>query len=379
MGNKYFEFGSPTGPYYERLIQKGVDTPLHLRKQRIYYDSPFEKQHIIQRADPYPKYVFSASGASRISTRWGKYVSDAVNASTGSPVGQATIIAKLNDLWKQTDLNLGLVLSPEGRESASMVAESLVRISNAARSLRRGSFDGALSHLKRVPRADRREALTKFDQGDLSGSFLALHLGWSPLISDIYSASEVLTEKVKPEVKRLKASVGNVGAFINYAGSNPYAIFDGDAFGVQTIIAGTSRSPTFSERFGLNNPFLVAWNLVPLSFVADYFLPISDVISAAEFIGTNTLQRGWYKNYTEISYNINYPPGALRETYSGVVYSNRQPVTLSKKTVFAKREPYVPSLGQALDIKATMPESIMRLSTMAALTHQRILSLDKKR
>lgn len=380
MVNKVSEVGDPNGSYYEFKRQTGGDTPLAARLKGIYYDNPYssERKGLI---DTFPMTRFYApDGSSYLldpKQRFAKYWFSA-NSSIGTPPAISSIYAELDREWKDTDLNIGMYLSPEGRESVGMVAESVLRMSTAAHRLKHGDITGFFRNLKDVPRADKRRVLRKYDQGDLSGAFLSAHLGWEPLIKDAYSASEGLG-KPKQEATRIKSSKGFTGRY-NYATTLPKGCkYTGKSFGVHTIILTVRREATFSERFGMANPFLIAWELVPLSFVADYFLPISDVITALGFVGQRGAREGWFKAYTEDVSYFEAPPGTLKISYGGKLFTNRLPASYSYYRKTSSRSPYTVSLSHALSVNTKLPTSLMKLATLSSLAHQNILSLAKRR
>jgi len=379
MVNKVSEVGDPNGSYYELKRQTGGDTPLSQRLLGIYYNNPYssERKGLV---DVFPMTHFHApdgssyqlSAAQRRARYW--YTA---TSSVGSPPAISSIYSELDQEWKNTDLNIGMYLSPEGRESVGMVTESVIRMSTAANRLRRGDLTGFFRNLKEVPRPDKRRVQRKFDQGDLSGAFLSAHLGWEPLIKDAYSASEGLGQP-KQEASRIKAAKGFTGNY-NYATALPKGCkFTGKSFGVHTIILTVKREATFSERFGMANPFLIAWELVPLSFVADYFLPISDVITALGFVGQRGAREGWFKAYTEEVSIFEAPPGTLKISYGGKQFTNRLPASHSYYRKTSSRSPYTVSLSHALSVNTKLPTSLMKLATLSSLAHQNILSLAKR-
>lgn len=370
--------GSPTGRYYERWKQNGGDTPKRYRELGIFWNNSYsmERESMV---DVFPMTAFyAADGTSKPVPAANQFTRSffTLSASSGTKPALSEIYAKLDNLWKNTDINLAMYLSPEGRESVTMTAESVGRIANAALDLKKGNLTGFFRNLKQMPRSDRRRVLKKYNQGDLSGSFLAAHLGWEPLIKDAYSASEGF-KPAPPKSTRIKASKGHSGNFYR-RNPTPYTgtSFKGFAKGVTTIVATVDRPPTTSERFGMANPFMVAWELVPLSFVADYFLPISTTIQALGFVGMQGARRGWIKEYTEQTAEIICPPGTLWLSDSnGKKYYNRQTASLRKHFKTASRKPYELSLSDALSIRNKIPTSVMKLGTLAALAHQRILAL----
>lgn len=284
---------------------------------------------------------------------------------------EALALSGLASKWRSTDLNVGMYLSPEGKESATMVGDSLLRLANSARALRRGDFGGFVRNLNSLPRSSRRASARRFEQGDVSGSFLAAHLGWEPLIKDVWN----LSENIAPIPKRRRVSGGAKGRY-DLKLFQPY--FTGYKFSkyskAETRFLMELEPPTFAQRFGLDNPFMIAWGLKPLSFVADYFLPIGATIDALGFLGQNFKARGWRKQVAIYRYSSTVLAGADLGQGTFVTV----PATHSQSSLTYSRKPYVPSLLDPLrSLNVTVPESLMRISTLAALTHQRLLSLEK--
>lgn len=379
MGNKLFEVGDPNGSYYEYVRQTGGDTPYAMRAQGKFSDNPysFERKGFI---DTFPMtHFFSSTGKSLLLSTSQKRARSWFSASTslGTPPGTASIYADLDAEWKNSPINLGMYFSPEGRESIEMLGGTIVRIGGAARDLKRGNIEGFFRNLRQVPRKDRQVVLKKYDQGDLSGAFLAAHLGWEPLIKDAYSISEGIKDP-KTSGGRIKANKGWTGAY-SYATRLPAGCnYVGKSFGVNTILLQVAREPTMSERFGMANPFLIAWELVPLSFVADYFLPISDVITALGFVGQRGAREGWFKTYFEESIKFEAPPGTLKINNGSTYFTNRETATFRSYRKGGSRSPYTVSYAHALSVDTKLPKSVMKLSTLASLAHQNILSLLRK-
>lgn len=355
------------------LMQNGVDTPKALRKPGLWPVNPYTVRRFqkIQNSCAlwYPWW-------------WpeGEYFIDSFipfNHPDPVPPENGKLLEKLAAKWRQTDLNVGMYFSPEGRESIEMVGESLMRMSNSARSLRKGDFGGFLRHLNSLPRSARKESARAFEQGDLSASFLAAHLGWEPIIKDAFS----FAENIKPLETTTTIKASAAGTWDMGFGNNTYPTISSIAREVKvrrTIEIVPKRPPSFAERFGLANPFSIAWELVPLSFVADYFLPIGRTIDNLGFISGLWNSKGWQKDYAKCVYDAQmqdpkpvigasfFPAGTvLRRRYSEERFTRSQ-FTLGFTAPFNR-------------VKATLPTSFLRLGTLSALTHQRILSLSQKR
>lgn len=254
-----------------------------------------------------------------------------------------------------------------------MMGDMALRVANSARALRRGNIDGFFRNLRSLPRRDRAECVRRYERGDLSGAFLSAHLGWEPVIKDFYAASAIATPRWKSEQVKAKAGWPDTRVWTN----NQKVKFKGEHFGVDTLKARVTKPPTFSQRFGLANPALVAWNLVPLSFVADYFLPIGDTLDAFEFVSNNSVERVTYNSYRELWYEVEIPPRALSVVSNGVTYYNRSSYTYRFSEVNSTRSPHVLTLRDCLRWNLTIPSSVMRLGTLAALAHQSLIRLER--
>jgi hypothetical protein len=367
--------------YYESKVQSGGDTPLALRLAGKYLENNYSVTKESWRRS-YSKMKTKKNNIV-LPNEYGINSWYDVSVSPEIWPAEVDVLNKLAGKWRQTDLNVGMYLSPEGRESLTMMSSSLQKLANSAISLRRGDFGGFVRNLNELPRSARRASARKFNQGDISGSFLAAHLGWEPLIKDIYT----LSEGVDLDETTHRISARKLGAKRTYSAGyagNPAV----SARNLQTdqktqirLLLDITRPPTFAQRFGLENPFLVAWELVPLSFVADYFLPIGSVIDSMGFISGIWGQTGWRKTYSKSEYKTWVNPG----TVLGFNYSyNDLFVNVSEMTqwyiaISASRTFWTPNFADPFrSITTRLPSSVMKLGTLAALTHQSILSLVNK-
>lgn len=359
--------------YWEYLRREGGVTPKFLRDQGTYLDLPYfrnsesmlnSRMAIRQVYGGGQMEVFMAALGPQLQMSY-----DPVYPSEGD------VIAKLADKWRNTDLNIGMYLSPEGRESVSMLLSTIGKLSNSVRSLKHGDFGGFVRNLHSMPRKARRVSYHKFEQGDLSGAFLSAHLGWEPLIKDTYELANIKPPVAKGE--RLKASkAGNPRNFyVLNAGSVHVDKFVQEGKLRVTLLGDVTKPVEWFDRFGLNNPFSVAWELVPLSFVADYFLPIGQTLDNMGFISAVRFARMWRKVYedrtatltTRSGYEFNFGGEPWRTTRPGSTYRHWRSYS---------RTPYELNFASPLrGLSINMPGSLMKLSTMSALLHQRILSL----
>lgn len=362
---------SATSQYYEKLQQIGDDTPPALRLKGKWTENDYTVVREYQRQNAVDLYRNGNPSDKKYSSKKVYLEAQSVVFRTDyQDPNFSDVISRLGEEWRGTSLNLAMYLSPEGRESAEMVYGSLLKLSNSARLLKRGDFGGALRNLRELPRRHRKRAADRFNQGDLSGSFLAMHLGWTPLIQDIYTASQPI--KFSEKGKKISARKAATPATWYHKNSDLNTITSAKRVGSVSLKGEIGRPPTWTEGLGLTNPFAIAWELVPLSFVADYFLPIGSTLDALGVISQARFNKLFKCTFRRTEISSTLPSGTLMLS---PYWKNTQPATLRISKHSYTRTKHTLSFSDVLPMKVTLPTSAIRLSTLAALTHQRILAL----
>jgi len=205
-------------------------------------------------------------------------------------------VAQLNENASSSSFNLGVTMAEFGK-TAALVGTSATRIYHALRMLKKGRLGSAIDalslsrndHLPELRRISSNKKLS-VDQR-LSNQWLELRYGWRPLINDIYSAAEATANLLYlwPYDITVKGygkdsdSYDAVGAIPSAGGT--YRPHHERQFTVKRryvrhikVIPPSYR--TFNSM-GLHNPYLIAWELMPWSFVIDWFLPIGTWLAAA--------------------------------------------------------------------------------------------------
>jgi hypothetical protein len=208
-----------------------------------------------------------------------------------------------------------------------MVASAATRIAGAGLALKRGQFAKAAQKLGVIPkkRAGRRfNRDYPVDQAKAVGNaWLELQYGWKPLMNDVYGSVEALAKaKVGTNaifIKRTGRStrLESAGSRTNYLGSSERGT---DTLTLSTEQNFTTRmgvtfavsSPRVNDmkQIGLTNPLLIAWEIVPFSFVADWFLPVGNYLNSLDATLGLSFQDGY------ISTRFQYNGSALRLTAS---------------------------------------------------------------
>jgi hypothetical protein len=204
------------------------------------------------------------------------------------------LLSKLREAVAGSDFNAGVFLA-ELKPAFQMIGDAAVRINHARQYLKHGLITRAADALvrgSRYERADRhldpvRLKATK----DISSNWLQLQYGWLPLLADVENAAQFAAHHLNwPLQKVYRVAVKQrTGSFANSSPSNILipSLTHGDTdvlgFGYE-FLTRKSIKATISEKnvpqlAGLTDPLSVAWELMPYSFVVDWFVPIGSWLS----------------------------------------------------------------------------------------------------
>lgn len=193
------------------------------------------------------------------------------------------LLPKLAQAWKESDFNVG-VFAAEGKDAIGMMANRLRGLYNGTKALGKGNIGGFLRELTgSVPKGSRRNMQKRMDLGDVSGAFLEGHLGWSPMLGDLYDLAGLIKPKEIQNVVR--ASHTYIGAV--RAAAQPPEMYSASGHHKKTIAIKciVTREPTWIDRLGLNDPAGILWEATPLSFVIDYVSPIGKALASIHAVG----------------------------------------------------------------------------------------------
>lgn len=206
----------------------------------------------------------------------------------------------------------------------TMISQRATQLLRSLRAVKRGRFGDAAEIL----------GVSKTPQGvsrakQMSGNWLEYHFGWSPLLSDIYGAVDVLQGPVPVRRVRASAKAGipreTFGKYpLNY-GDPPVGYTD-RAYEVRSGFEFEIKNPDLwlANRLGLVNPASVVWELVPFSFVVDWFVPVGDFLGSMTATLGLEVKNGWTSErmfYDDrrrslgAVYKNSYPGYSLEEFY----------------------------------------------------------------
>lgn len=201
--------------------------------------------------------------------------------------------------------------------------ETLSMIRNPAKGLRRGLDDYLRSVTKRTRKVKKKSTKTRI----VAETWLEHAFGWSPLISDIRSAGDALNrrlERYQGSYTRVSAqgkdetwTYGGLVTNQGETGTNrdwTFSTLQGVTVKCYGVVRSVCPSPVQADMtlFGANWREIVptAWELVPWSFVVDYFTNIGDILDA------------WSVRKSDIAWSVTTTRKRVRRKTDTIVDSN---------------------------------------------------------
>lgn len=230
---------------------------------------------------------------------------------------QARATSNLLKNLRNSSFNAAQALG-ERKQTADLVASTAKKVAGALGNLRRGNFGKAAQSLGLTPRkrAGRRfNSQFATDQGKAIGNaWLELQYGWKPLLSDVYGAMETLSKANNPSgnpntifkkatgrTKRKEEPYRKTSTTLpaGYSGFDEIVRTGYAEVIVKTGVTYSVSSPALASMasVGITNPVLLAWELLPYSFVIDWFLPIGNYLESLDATAGLTFYEGYITTY----------------------------------------------------------------------------------
>lgn len=245
----------------------------------------------------------------------------------------------------------------ERKQTAGLLISSINRFATLAVAVRRGNFAKASEVLRGRPKffqaitgvesnlsAQRRFARAKpvtwtSHREFLANGWLEYSYGWRPLLADIYGAAELcaqLATKSRPTSVTAQARSEKLFPY----GSTQYGLTV-KATRKETVKAKCKLWFDVTEEWrdslkstGISNPLLLAWELLPYSFVADWFLPVGNYLgklgaeSGLSFVkGMTTANNVVFSQSTYVSNSEGYIDVVIPPLVEKAVFQDRVVLT----------------------------------------------------
>lgn len=184
-------------------------------------------------------------------------------------------------------VNVAVTLA-EAAKTSDLILGTANRIYRAYRSFRRGDVVGIASNLNITPRK-------------LHKSWLEYKYGWIPLLMDVKNGAEFFAQQhlgrpvrfVVSATEEVVASYGYTEDLSSFKPGSSRVRYTTISCKAKVKIWCELSNPHLSavQQLGLTNPALVAWELVPFSFVFDWFISVGDYLQALSAFHGVTVRR----------------------------------------------------------------------------------------
>lgn len=251
---------------YFRKQWTGANSWPDLRKENAY------NMYLIETEDPLIHWWFNMYPETIYTGSHGNCFGGVFFNFSWSDNDQIQLLAKLVDNIKGHRFDAS-VFAGESHKALDMIAQRSTSLFRALRSLKKGD----VSSFARELRVRSKHRNRPYNKKDVASIFLEYEYGWRPLYNDCYEgANAVFALTNRPLVKTYRSHhkvLGDVRASA-WNIKVPGTCFTSKELRVQVA---EDYSPLAS--LNLLDPSTVAWELLPFSFVADWFIPIGTYLS----------------------------------------------------------------------------------------------------
>jgi len=256
--------GMAVSGYEERRSWTGSDSPNLFSKR----ENPYSCDITI-RNEPVIRWGRNGMYSGTVSSCFGGAVNYEPLPAGALDLLRTNSLKRVMGKYKLHDFNLATFLG-ELPETCEMVGESAIAIMRSYKAVRKGRFSKAVKILRDIN--NQRDRSFSVDKHATS-NWLALRYGWMPLIQDSYNAVGAYESTTVAAKRKRKAFFRGRSKLVRKALS---ATTGPSSRIVHTdqVLLRTEAKPTTLQSLGLSNPELVAWELLPFSFVVDWFIGI---------------------------------------------------------------------------------------------------------
>lgn len=277
------------------------------------------------------------------------------------PFGDVNWTPVLNRSYEQLrakvydKVGLGVDLA-EYKQSAATIVGTATTLRRAYQAVRAGRFGDAAQSLR----------MKYFPKGvspakSAGNNWLEFHFGWEPLYKDIHEALEVINSPVKHyayERSRVRdpftwRQVADLGSVIRTSSANGYLSCQ-QGLRVKMTAPGSGHT---LDQWGISNPLAIAWELVPYSFVVDWFVNVGNFLDSQSDFNGLALDA----TYRTLHYDISVDAVSLTKSGFSPQWGSRS------VTRFVTTDRATSLSGIALEVKKFKSPSLVRAATAISL------------
>lgn len=244
----------------------------------------------------------------------------------GSLISEWDVASRLLSKARRSEFSLP-VTAIEARKTVSLVADTARTLAGVIFDLRRGDLVGAYRRLEMDTSASQRRKYNAAFGANPSAAaasyWLQAQYGWKPLLNDVKNGAEALAMIVTRNGSQSEMTVRTSFSARRVASySSIMKMVSPSWTGGCVVDTRHSRRGSWTFKplqqdlpglLGLTNPLLVGWELIPFSFVADWFLPIGNYLESLDVpmrmkhvrgtLGSRIEERGSHWITTATSWN----------------------------------------------------------------------------
>lgn len=235
-----------------------------------------------------------------------------VNVDTDPDVAAslAKVLGQLQSRISGHGTNL-LVSAAEARQTVGMIGDAALKLAHAYRRVKRGKFLDAASMLglPGVPRRVNKKA-------SVMNNWLEYRYGWRLVVMDASSLMKTLYDSLTLRPPLLRVTAKDEGTMHRVYAQGVQQLFmpNGVNIGSYTLTKDVvwdwsvrggyvyqleSVPLATGQSFGLTNPATFAWEIIPYSFVVDWFTNVGSVLEGLTAFQGKTCKDGWIAKYLE--------------------------------------------------------------------------------
>lgn len=254
------------------------------------------------------------------------------------------LFGKLREKVAGSEFNLGVALG-ESREALGMILDTALRVRQAYTAVRRGRFDAARNFLV------SGTARNGIGRKTTASNWLQLQYGWLPLLNDAEAGAQFLAHYFSVPLQQV-VRVSREKKIAVVTNNFGYRFTNSDGYQAKYLKAILKEKDVVALA-GLKDPLSVAWELLPYSFVIDWFIPIGNYLSARGLAQslTGTFVTTFVSNYVGRGISSTQPQGSVKNPAEKVFHRS---VSMTR------------TVGTSLDVK---PPSAKSLASTASWQH----------
>lgn len=306
-GTKVYDSMEASGLYTSR-VWVGSNDPIAKKAENAYTST-----HKYRRNSSLRGRVSLPSGVPQITPAYPSYEVMEIRPVWDNN-SELALLAKVTSALRQHDFSGGIFLAELPKALHSVTASALT-LFNGFRHAKRGNFAGAIRALARGVNGGNvhgqkyktmkgtlwvDKSHTAVTHEEIATTWLAMQYVWKPLLSDIHESMQYIASKTDlPREVAVKVSKGQSPKPVNRAQTGADYSFVLWETVIGQLRVRVVESISTARSLGLLNPATVPWELLPFSFVVDWFIPIGSYLDSIGFLQGLSLDYGrtmYYKS-----------------------------------------------------------------------------------